>query len=192
MKEGAGAPDGIPELVAELAIADHALDVEVHVSALHGVGEHPESESVGTTLRDPVREVESLSLGGFLDLRTGGGGRVSRRERDKEKERDLAWREVPVLDLLDEGLQIAAGDHFLWVDDVPETLRHLAAVLVANHRVEIDCRRDEGKKEGGETAAPVLKGSLPVSCRPIMTMRATQKNKMSQPVSNSCQRQSRG
>lgn len=31
---------------------------------------------------------------------------------------------------------------------------------------------------------PVVKGSVSVSCRPIMTMRATQKKRMSSPVSS--------
>jgi hypothetical protein len=75
---GAGqAPDSVPKLVAELAIADHALDVEVDISALDSVGKHAKPQGISTTLRDAVREVEFLSLGGLFDLRgVRGAGRA--------------------------------------------------------------------------------------------------------------------
>lgn len=38
----------------------------------------------------------------------------------------------------------------------------------------------------GKHKRPVIKGSFPVSCIPIITIRATQKKRISQPVSKSC------
>ena len=44
-------PAGVPQLVAELAVAHHAVDVEVHVAPLHRVREQAEAQRVGAAAR---------------------------------------------------------------------------------------------------------------------------------------------
>jgi hypothetical protein len=72
------------------------------------------------------------------------------------RERRARWphlirREVSVLDLLDESGELTAGDDLLRVDHIAQGLGHLAAVLIADHRMQIDCsvvrRERRGERE---------------------------------------------
>jgi len=81
------------------------------------VREEAEAQRVRAALGDAVGVLLAVHLLAFLDL---GGRQVARGE------------------LLAEHLEGDALDDLEWVDDVAERLGHLAAVLVANHRVQVD------------------------------------------------------
>lgn len=90
------------------------------------------------------------------------------------------------------------------VNDVAQRLAHLPPVSIPHHSVQINLTRTYKNKMAhyralqhlcgvllwqvvvlaASIALTSLNGSLPVSLRPIITMRATQKNKMSWPVSS--------
>ena len=108
---------GVPDLVAEVAVPDDAVDVEVDVPALRRVRAEREAQRVGAALGDAVRVVLPLPLGGGLDL---------------------LLREVAVEQLLVEPLQGDALDHVDRVDDVAERLAHLAPLRVPDHGVQVD------------------------------------------------------
>lgn len=65
---GHGKLGGVPQLVAEMPVADHAVDVQVDVTALSGVCQQAEAKGIGATLWDSVREIELLALDGGSDL----------------------------------------------------------------------------------------------------------------------------
>eukprot|EP00760_Papus_ankaliazontas_P017993 PhM_4_TR17413/c0_g1_i1/m.82358 len=122
--------DHIPELVAELAVANDALNVQVDVIAARGVGEQTEAEGISTTLRDALGEgllLELLRLANLLGVK------------------------VACLQLLVQLLELDAVEYIDGVDDVTLSLAHLLAILVAHHRVHVYLRERElvQQLEGG-------------------------------------------
>jgi hypothetical protein len=66
-------------LVSELAVGDHALDVEVDVTSLERVRQQTESQRIGTALRNALGEVALLSfdgLGHFVGIQVAAAQRV--------------------------------------------------------------------------------------------------------------------
>lgn len=59
---------GLPELVAKLAVAEHAQDVQVDVAPLRSVGEQAEAQRVRAALGDAAGELLGLRLLGLCDL----------------------------------------------------------------------------------------------------------------------------
>ncbi|KAI3493165.1 hypothetical protein L1887_42182 [Cichorium endivia] len=108
---------GVPQLVAELAVALDTQDVEVDVAACAGVGAQREAQRIGTALRDALGEVLLLTLGGLGDLLVV---------------------EVALLELGVQAVEVDALDDVDGVDDVAERLGHLASVGVAHHGVAED------------------------------------------------------
>ena len=137
----------VPQLVAEVAVANHALDVQIDVDALDRVRQQAEAQRVRAAHGNALGEVLTLALRRALHL-----GRV----------------QVAVTDLLQHALERAAVDHVQRVDHVAQRLGHLSAVLVANHGVQVHLRE-------GQLVA--------VSSSDSITIRDTQKNRMSWPVS---------
>ena len=56
-------PRRIPQLVAELAVGHHAVNVEIDVAALRRVRQQAETERVGAALGNALGEIELL-MGG--------------------------------------------------------------------------------------------------------------------------------
>lgn len=88
---------GIPKFVAEMAVTQNPVHVQVDVTALGCVGAQSKPEGVGATLRNPRREVRLLP---FLSLL------------------HLAGIQVAVQQLLMEALQGDSVDDIQGVDDV--------------------------------------------------------------------------
>mmetsp|Transcript_17815 Transcript_17815/g.30196 ORF Transcript_17815/g.30196 Transcript_17815/m.30196 type:complete len:506 (-) Transcript_17815:1701-3218(-) len=113
---GEGELVDVPELVAEVAVADDSLDVEVDV-ALDHVVEQAEAQGISAALGDSVGELLGLLHHCLLDLRLG---------------------QVRVVQFLEQHVQVAAVDDLQRVDHVSLRLRHLAALLVSHHGVQED------------------------------------------------------
>ena len=62
------APDGVPQLVAPVAAADHLVDVEVDVACLARIVHQRKAQRVGAALGDALREVGRLPLHGLRHL----------------------------------------------------------------------------------------------------------------------------
>ncbi len=75
--------DGIPDLVAKLAVAYHSLDVQVDIAPLDSVCKEAEPKSIGATLGDALRKVLLLSRLGLVLLQreVKGGQEKERRGR---------------------------------------------------------------------------------------------------------------
>ena len=71
----------IPQLVAELTITNHALDIKVDIAALHGIREKTKAKGIGTALGNTLRDVRRLALFRLDNLRGMGieGGNVKQR-----------------------------------------------------------------------------------------------------------------
>ena len=95
-------------------------------SARWRVREQPDPQRVGAAARHAVGEVFPEGLLGLFDLRRA---------------------QVARLELIDELRQRAAVDDLQRVDDVPERLGHLPALLVADHRVQVDVGEGERVRE---------------------------------------------
>eukprot|EP00754_Rhynchopus_humris_P043566 Rhum_TRINITY_DN3360_c0_g1::Rhum_TRINITY_DN3360_c0_g1_i1::g.10617::m.10617 len=109
--------DGVPQLVAEVAVRHNLLDVEVHVAARRGVREQTDPEGVAAALGNAL-----IAEGLLLELHSP---------------LHLSLRQVALQELVVEGLQGDATAHVKRVDDVAERLAHLASLLVAHHRVQV-------------------------------------------------------
>lgn len=108
---------GLPDLVAELAVADDLLDVEVDAAALHHVGQQPETESVGSALWNTLSE---------LMLQLFDGGVL------------LALGQVAIPDLADQALKGRSFDDLQRIDYISSRLRHLVSLGVADQGVQKD------------------------------------------------------
>ena len=110
-------PRGVPELVAEVAVALAALGVEIDVAAEAGVAGHGEPQRVRPVRRHALRELLAHAGGhlgrGFGPAQAHGG-------------------------LVHEGLDVRAFDQVHRVDDVALGLAHLLAFVVPHHPVDID------------------------------------------------------
>mmetsp|Transcript_38932 Transcript_38932/g.105434 ORF Transcript_38932/g.105434 Transcript_38932/m.105434 type:complete len:282 (+) Transcript_38932:607-1452(+) len=113
---------GVPDLVAEVAVPDHSVDVEVYVPSLQRVGQQAEAQGVRTALRDAVGEVLLLALLGLLDLLVG---------------------EVPLMEFVLQGIKGDALNHLDGVDHIAQALGHLAPMGVTHHGMQVD--RGEGQ-----------------------------------------------
>mmetsp|Transcript_100323 Transcript_100323/g.281116 ORF Transcript_100323/g.281116 Transcript_100323/m.281116 type:complete len:369 (+) Transcript_100323:468-1574(+) len=108
---------GVPDLVAEVAVAHDAVDVQVHVPALLRVSEEAEAQGVGAALGDAIGVVRGLPLLRPLHL---------------------LGRQIALLQLLVQLLQADAVDHLDGIDDVAQALGHLPAMGVAHECMEVD------------------------------------------------------
>ena len=66
-----GVAHGVVDLVAEVALGDDLVQVEVDPAALSGVETERHAQCVGPALRDPRKELLLLQLGCFLDFFVG-------------------------------------------------------------------------------------------------------------------------
>ena len=88
--------DDVPQLVAELAIANDTRNVQVD-GVLHHVGHEGKAKRVGTALRDTLWELCLLVLDSFLDF---------------------CWRQVRFVKLLEQSVEITAIKDLKRVNDV--------------------------------------------------------------------------
>ena len=107
---------GVPELVAEVAVAPDATEVEADVAPLSGQRAEREAQRVGAVGRDPVGK---LAPGRRDDLR-----------------RELRLHQAGGA-LGDELVEADAVDQVDGVEDVALRLRHLVAVAVAHQPVDV-------------------------------------------------------
>ena len=112
-----GEPGRVPQLVAEVSVSLDAQHVQVDVASLGRVGAQGEAERVRAALGYAAGKVLSLALDRLLDL---------------------LGIEVVELELLVELVERDAVDDVERVDDVAQRLAHLAAVRVADDRVQVD------------------------------------------------------
>mmetsp|Transcript_46094 Transcript_46094/g.82944 ORF Transcript_46094/g.82944 Transcript_46094/m.82944 type:complete len:277 (+) Transcript_46094:714-1544(+) len=107
----------VPDLVAEMPVTNHTVDVQIHISALKSVCQKAEAESVSTALWDAVRKVRCLSLLSLLDL---------------------FIRKISFVKFL---LQIFQGDSINdleRINHVTKTLGHLSTVRISHHGMQVD------------------------------------------------------
>ena len=119
---------GVPQLVAEVAVALAALGVEVDVPPEARVAGHGEAQRVGTIGRHALRELfphPRGHLGRGLGFAQAGGA------------------------LVDQGVQVHALDQVHRVEHVALGLAHLLAFAVAHHPVDVDVAKGHLAREVG-------------------------------------------
>mmetsp|Transcript_68897 Transcript_68897/g.175064 ORF Transcript_68897/g.175064 Transcript_68897/m.175064 type:complete len:276 (+) Transcript_68897:941-1768(+) len=114
---GEAEASGVPDLVAEVPVAHHTVNVQIHILALRGVCQETKPQSIRTALRDAVGVVCGLTLLGLLDLLLG---------------------QVALVELQVQLFELDALDDLNGVNDVAQALGHLAAVRVADHGVQVN------------------------------------------------------
>mmetsp|Transcript_63182 Transcript_63182/g.137389 ORF Transcript_63182/g.137389 Transcript_63182/m.137389 type:complete len:306 (+) Transcript_63182:463-1380(+) len=107
----------IPNLVAKVPIADHTVNVQVHISSLERIGQQPETQGIGATLWNTFWEIGLLTRLGLCNL---------------------LIRQVALLELLAQLLEADAINDLERVDDVTQALGHLPPVGIAHHGVKVD------------------------------------------------------
>ncbi|GKT55061.1 LOW QUALITY PROTEIN: uncharacterized protein ColTof3_02400 [Colletotrichum tofieldiae] len=136
----------LPDLVAELSPASHDLDIEVDVTACRGKGGHGEAQTVSTVARETIREGRFLVLLGLGDL-----ARVK-----------IAHAKLGM-----EVLELDSSNGIQWIDDVAQTLAHLATLGVTDKTVAVDlsegdlaCKLDAEHHHSGDPEEQDIPASL--------------------------------
>eukprot|EP00123_Amoebidium_parasiticum_P018833 comp24297_c0_seq1/m.45554 comp24297_c0_seq1/g.45554 ORF comp24297_c0_seq1/g.45554 comp24297_c0_seq1/m.45554 type:complete len:453 (+) comp24297_c0_seq1:672-2030(+) len=117
-----GKAGGVPQLVAEVAVAHDAVDVQVCVLAGHGVGHQGKAQRIRAALGDACRVVVLLAPLGLLDL---------------------PGVQVALQQLGVQAVQADAVDHVHGVHHVAQGLAHLAPVRIADQRMQVHLREGQ-------------------------------------------------
>ena len=114
---------GVPQLVAEIAIALAALGVEVDVAAQAGITGHGEAQGVGTKCRDARRELFGRV---FAHLRRG------------------LWLAQADDTLVQQRRQLDAINEVHRVQHIAFALAHFLALCIAHQAVDVDVLEGHG------------------------------------------------
>lgn len=108
---------GLEDLVAELAVTIDHLDLQVDIGTASSGVDHGKAQGISTALGNTIGEGSLLILGGSLNL---------------------VGVQVAELQLVMETLQLDTGDDVERINDVAQTLTHLATLGITNKAMAED------------------------------------------------------